>query len=81
MPALYEWYAIEVGGTVTDLQANLSTIDSQGWEIFSVIISPRGWTIVARKPKVEEKTLDEKPAERPEPSRRGTVLLHKGHKK
>lgn len=76
-----QWYAVEVNGTVTDLMSNLNALEKQGYDIFSVVISPRGWTVVARMIKVEEKPK-EKPEEKPpEPHRRATVTLHKGHKK
>lgn len=81
--ATNEWYAVEVGGTTTDLISNLNALQNQGYEIFSVVIAPKGWTVVAWKAKTEDKPKEVPAAESqpPEPSRRGTILLHKGHKK
>lgn len=80
MSVASEWYAVEVSGAVTDLTSNLNALDNQGYQIFSVVIAPKGWTVVARKPKGEQKPLAEEKAKEETP-RRGTVTLHKGHKK
>lgn len=83
----YEWYAEEVIGTVVDLTVSLNLLESQGYEIFEVngllLPNAHGWVIIARKeqPKQEQKIGPPPKAEDPQPPRRGTVLLHKGHKK
>lgn len=75
-----EWYAVEVSGSVSDLTLNLNTLEKQGYDIHSVVIAPKGWTVVASKVTKQDVPVGEreKPEEMP---RRGTVALHKGHKK
>lgn len=88
----YEWYATEVIGTVADLTANLNALDNQGYEIFDVngmmVTNAHAWVIIARTTKAaetEKKTTEAKPLEAPPTAlpkvARGTVTLHKGHKK
>lgn len=83
----YEWYAEEVSGTTADLTVRLNALEADSYEIFDVngllLVNAHGWVIIARKelPKQEQKIGPPPKAEDPQPPRRGTVLLHKGHKK
>ena len=68
--ATNEWYAVEVSGTTTELTANLNAVEKNGYEIFTVIISPRGWTVIARKPVADEKKILKRNLWKPRPVRR-----------
>lgn len=68
-----EWYAVEVSGSVLDLTQNLNALTQQGYDIHSVVISPKGWTVVACKV-TRQDVPEEKPPEEAKP-RRGTVVL------
>lgn len=72
-----EWYAVEVSGGVSDLTLNLNTLSKQGYDIHSVVIAPKGWTVVASKVTRQDVAPVEDPEVKP---RRGTVMLkpHKG---
>lgn len=67
-----EWYAVEVAGAVSDLTSNLNTLTQQGYDIHSVVIAPKGWTVVAYKVTKQDIAPVEDPEVKP---RRGTVVL------
>ena len=71
-----EWYAVEVSGSVSDLTQNLNALSQQGYDIHSVVIAPKGWTVVACKPKHQDIAPVETPEVKPH---KGTVVLK--HKK